>query len=117
MPRTAGWVPPSCNSMMRDYIQWRMLARNSRQLRPNVQLLEKKCLGIVWHITKLRLYLAGKAFILQYDHKPLAYIDKNKNQNDRIMLWALALQGYDYTVQDISEKDNVAADYLSRMMN
>ena len=33
------------------------------------------------------------------------------------MRWALALQGYDYIVQDISEKNNVAADYLSRVMN
>ena len=38
MHRTAGWVPPSCNSMMRDYIQWRMQVRNSHQLRPNIQL-------------------------------------------------------------------------------
>ena len=79
--------------------------------------LEKECLGIVWGVTRFRLYLAGKPFILQTDHQPLAYINKTKYQNDRIMRWALALQGYDYTVQDIPEKDNVAADYLSRVMD
>ena len=79
--------------------------------------LEKECLGIVWGITKFRLYLAGKLFILQTDHQPLAYINKTKYQNDRIMRWVLALQGYDYTVQDIPGKDNVAADFLSRVMN
>ena len=47
----------------------------------------------------------------------LAYINKTKYQNDHTMRWVLALQGYEYTVQDISGKDNVAADYLSRMMN
>ena len=36
--RTGGWVPPSCNNMTRDCIQWHMSARNSRQLRPNIQL-------------------------------------------------------------------------------
>ena len=36
--------------------------------------LEKECLGIVWSVTKFRLYLAGKPFILQTDHQPLAYI-------------------------------------------
>ena len=33
------------------------------------------------------------------------------------MRWALALQEYDYTVHDIPGKDNVAADYLSRIMD
>ena len=79
--------------------------------------LEKECLGIVWGITKFRLYLAGKPFILQTDHQPLAYINKTKYQNDRIMQWALALQWYYYTVQDIPGKDNVAADYLGRVLN
>ena len=41
---------------------------------------------------------------------------KARNQNDCILRWALAIQGYDYTVQDILGKDNVAADYLSRVM-
>ena len=79
--------------------------------------VEKECLGIVWGVTKFRLYLAGKPFVLQTDHQPLAYISEIKYQNDRILRWALALQGYDYTVQDISGKDNVAADYLRRVMD
>ena len=47
--------------------------------------LEKECLGIVWGLTKFRVYLAGKSFILQTDHQPLTYINKTKYQNDRIM--------------------------------
>ena len=78
---------------------------------------EKECLGIVWGVTKFRLYLVGKPFVLQTDHQPLSYINKIKYQNDRIMRWALALQGCDYTVQDIPGKDNEAADYLSRVMD
>ena len=79
--------------------------------------LEKESLGIVWGITKFRLYLAGKQFILETDHQPLAYTNKTKCQNDCTMRWALALRGYDYTVQDIPVKDNVETDYLSRVMN
>ena len=79
--------------------------------------LEKECLGIVWGVKRFQLYLTGKLFILQTDHQPLAYINKTKYQNDRIMQWALALQGYDYTVQDIPGKDNATADYLNRVIN
>ena len=96
------------------------MAQVSKKLAPaetKYSTLEKECLGIVWGITKFRLYLAGKPFILQTDHQHLAYINKTKYQNDRIMRWALSLQGYDYTVQDIPGKDNVAADYLSCVMN
>ena len=67
--------------------------------------IEKECLGIVWDITKFRLYLAGKPFILQTEQQLLAYINKTKYQNDRTMRWALALQGYDYSVQDIPGKN------------
>ena len=80
------------------------VAYASKKLAPaetKYSTLEKECLGIEWGITKFRLYLAGKPFILQTDHQPLAYINKTKYQNDRIMQWALALQGYDYTVQGI----------------
>ena len=75
--------------------------------------LEPECLAIVWGMTKFRLYLAGKPFILHTDYKPLSYLNQAKFQNDRIMRWALALQGYDYKVESIPVKDNVVADYLS----
>ena len=47
--------------------------------------LERKCLAIVCRMTKFRLYLAGKLFILQTDHKPLSYLNEAKFQNDRTM--------------------------------
>ena len=78
--------------------------------------LERECLAIVWRMTKFRLYLAGKPFILQTDHKPLSYLNQAKFQNDQIMRWALALQGYDYKVESIPGKDNVVANYLSRII-
>ena len=78
--------------------------------------LERECLAIAWEMTKFRLYFAGKPFILQTDHKPLSYLNQAKFQNDRIMRWALALQGYDYKVVSIPGKDNVVADYLSRII-
>ena len=79
--------------------------------------IEKKCLAIVWGVSKFRQYLAGKPFVLQTDHQPLTFIKNAKFRNDRIMRWASALQEYDYTVKDIPDKDNVVADYFSRIVD
>ena len=68
-------------------------------------------------MNSFRLFLMGKLFILQTDHRPLEFLNKAKFKNDRIMRWALALQGYDYHVEDIPGRDNVLADYLSRIMD
>ena len=78
--------------------------------------LERECLAIEREMTKFQLYLAGKPFLLQTDHKPLSYLNQAKFQNDRIMRWALALQGYVYKVESIPGKDNVVADYLRRII-
>ena len=59
------------------------------------------------------MYLAGKLFILQTDHQRLTFLNDAKLKNDPIMRWALAIQGYDYTVKDIPGKDNVLADCLA----
>ena len=76
----------------------------------------KECLAIVWGISKFRQYLAGKPFVLQTDHQPLTFLKDAKFRNDRIMRWALALQGYDYTVKYIPGKESVLADYSSRLV-
>ena len=78
--------------------------------------IEKEYLATVWGVSKFGLYLAGKPFVLQTDHQPLTFLKDAKFRNDRIMRWALALQGYDYTVKDIPGKDNVVAYYLSRLV-
>ena len=78
--------------------------------------LEKDCLTIVWGVSKFRLCLAGKPFILQTDHQPLTFLSDAKFKNDRIVRWAFALQMYNYTVADIPGKDNVLADYLIRIV-
>ena len=47
--------------------------------------IEKKCLAIVWGVSKFRLYLAGKPFVLQTDYQPVTFLKVAKFRNDRIM--------------------------------
>ena len=78
--------------------------------------LEKECLAIIWGVGKFRLFLAGKKFVLQTDHKPLTFLSTARYKNDRILRWSLSLQGCDFVVKDIAGKENVMADYLSRII-
>jgi len=80
----------------------------------NYSVIERECLAIVWAISKLHLYLYGRSFVLQTEHRPLLYLDQAKMTNPRVMTWALALQPYRYRTESIRGADNVGADFLSR---
>ena len=77
--------------------------------------MERECLGIVWGIKKFALYLYGKQFMLQTDHPTLEFLKVSKFDNPRIMRWVLALQSFVFREEHIKGKDNVAADFLSRV--
>ena len=77
--------------------------------------IEKECLAIVWAIKKFYIYLYGREFVVETDHQPLVYIGQSKFTNSRIMRWALFLQNFRFRVINVKGKENVMADYLSRV--
>ena len=77
-------------------------------------IIEKECLAVVWGIKRFKLYLAGRRFTLQTDHKPLRYLKDAAYQNYRVFRWAVAVQEYSFRVEDIPGKENLGADFLSR---
>ena len=81
----------------------------------NYSTIEKECFAVVWGMKRFDPYLYGRTFIVQSDHKPLEYLQGMKAKNKRLMRWALQLQPFSYTLQAIPGKENVGADYLSRM--
>ena len=96
------------------------IAYASRKLRAaerNYSVIEKECLSVVWAVKKFHRYLYGRAFDLKVDHKPLQYLKRAKNLSARLMRWALSLQSYSFRVKAIPGKENVCADYLSRLYN
>ena len=92
------------------------IAYQSRKLQNaelNYSVVEKECLATVWGVQKFERYLYGKHFVLETDHQPLKFLQRNPS-NPRLMRWSLQLQPYDFHVRVIPGKDNHGADYLSR---
>ena len=89
----------------------------SKKLLPREQkysIMEKECLAVLWAVNKFLVYLYGVEFVLQPDHQSLAYLNKAKFNNQRVMRWALSLQPYKYKVQSTKGENNLGADFLSR---
>ena len=57
----------------------------------------------------------GGVYPIETDHQPLVFLDSAQFSNSRIMRWSLFLQGYRFTLRAIKGKDNIVADYLSRV--
>ena len=81
----------------------------------NYSTIEKELLAIVWGIKKFDRYLYGREFILQSDHLPLKNLDSLSTSNSRLTRWALQLQPYCFRFRSIPGKENVGADFLSRL--
>ena len=89
----------------------------SRKLLPREErysVIEKECLAIKLGIQAFRVYLLGRPFVVQTDHRSLEWLDKIKENNARLTRWSLFLQPYQYTVQYRTGKKNANADGLSR---
>ncbi|GFN91436.1 reverse transcriptase [Plakobranchus ocellatus] len=90
----------------------------SRKLLPReckYSAIEREALALVFAVTHFQRYLIFKHFVLQTDHKPLAYLRTGSPKNARLMRWALALQEFSFRVVHIPGSENVHADVLSRL--
>ena len=79
--------------------------------------IEKECLALITAIEKFNVYVNNPTdiIIVFSDHNPITFINKMKNRNSRLTRWALALQPYSLEIRHIRGKDNLIADFLSRL--
>ncbi|XP_070179133.1 uncharacterized protein [Littorina saxatilis] len=91
-------------------------SRKLNSAEKNYATEEKECLAIVWAIRKFEVYLYGREFELQTDHQSLQHLQRSKTSNGRLMRWALLLQSFSFRVTVIRGRDNVGADYYSRIV-
>ena len=73
----------------------------SKKLLPREQrysTVEKECLAIRLGVQAFRVYLLGRPFQIQTDHRSLEWLDRLKTDNARLARWSLALQPYQFSV-------------------
>ena len=77
---------------------------------------ERECAAIVYAVQKLRCYLDGQQkFVIQTDHHPLVWLERNTGANPRLLRWALTLQPFNYEVVHRKGRLHQNADSLSRI--
>ena len=90
----------------------------SRKLLPREEhysTVEKECLAIKLAVYAFRVYLLGRPFQIQTDHRSLEWLDRLKDTNSRLARWSLALQPYQFTTSYRAGRHHSNADALSRM--
>lgn len=89
-------------------------SRNVTDVERRYSQTEKKALALVWACERFNLYVYGRDFELETDHKPLECIYKSTSKpSARIEWWVLRLQSYNFQVVYHPVKTNLA-DVLSR---
>ena len=96
------------------------LAYFSKKLDPSTTkswtATERELFGVVVASRKWEVYCSGKV-VFHTDHLPLKYIRKKHDprHNSKIGRWLFELENVDYSVEYIPGKENIEADYLSRI--
>lgn len=79
----------------------------------NWSIIEKECFSIFYSVKKLSYYLFGKAFTIKTDHYNLLWMESS--EIPKIIRMRVYLQSFNFTLKHIKGRDNVFADFLSRM--
>lgn len=76
--------------------------------------IEREALAVVWGVERLNLYLLGKRFKIYVDNKAIQLIYKNPLSKPpaRIQRWGLRLVPYQFEINHIPGRGNIA-DFLS----
>ena len=80
----------------------------------NYAATELEGLAVVAAILQFEVYLIGRHFVVQTDHRALTFLDSAKHLNPRLTRWCLRLQQFTFTVRYRPGKQNINADALSR---
>ena len=82
----------------------------------NYSTIEKEALALLLALQHFDVYLSTVLFPITVltDHNPLVFVNKMKNNNQRLLRWCLCFQEYNLNIQHIQGRENVIADALSQ---
>jgi hypothetical protein len=90
----------------------------SKNLTPpklNYTVTEKEFLAVVHSINKFRHYITRYEVFVHTDHSAIRFLMNKPVTTGRITRWLLLLQEFNITIVDRPGKENVVADFLSRI--
>jgi len=78
-------------------------------------VIKKELLVIVNSLNKFRHYITNYQTFVHTDHTAIKYLMNKPDVNAGIIRWLLLLQQFDLAIVDKPGKENVVADFLSRV--
>jgi hypothetical protein len=91
------------------------ISKNMAPAELNYIVTEREFLAVVYAINKFRHYVTGYPTFIHTDHTTIKYLMNKPITNARVTRWLLLLQEFDITIVDRPGKENVVADFLSRL--
>jgi len=91
------------------------VSENISKAELNYIVTEKELLTVVHSLNKFRHYITGYQTFIHTDHATIRYLMNKPDVNSCIIIWLLLLQQFDLTIVDKPGKENVVADFLSRL--
>ena len=89
-------------------------SRKFNQCQRAYSTIEKECLALVWAIQQFKVYFGSNEIKVYTDHNPLVFLHRMKDNNQRVLRWALFLQQFSLLIEHIPGKCNIVADALSQ---
>ena len=89
------------------------LSKTFNKTQQNWHTVEQECFAIYHAVTSWRHYLLGHPFSLLTDNRNLTYI--HSCTTPKVIRWAAALMGYNFSIRHLPGQMNITADCLSRM--